>query len=284
MVDFANVCRPGMLIFQDLPNSERVALTELASGAPFSHVAIILGRNSQGHCEAIEAVGGKGLVDIVPIAEVLHRRRAKNFLKIAPEQTATHIAQTARRFQGTPYDFTYRNGNRGADGSTPLTCTELVVVAADDAPMRPTLDAVSIPAHWLNFDAPQVVRYIRQLGYSGPGDPALRHHRLTTVVDLYFHDALRTPIGERTWRSTHTVEDARYDTLPGKTLEEKYRKLLTRWKKHLPQIQHERDPDGTRNNHRFFITTKVRTYSLILFGVFPDEAQLAKQLQARLQR
>ncbi len=280
MADPIQDCRPGTLIFQDLPNegSLLVDIIEKASGNPsLSHVAMITRKRSDGTCLAIEAL--KPVAER-PLDQIIQKREAvgtRSYIKIVPAELADALTRQARKFKGQPYDYEYRNDNKDAQGYTPIYCSELIAEAGKAAGGKlAVLDAVSIPATWLDLSYPSVQKYIKEMGYSGVDDPRLKSHRVTTVVDLYFNDLLETPKGYEEAKSLLLEPRiARYDTLRGKTVDEKFKDI----KQYLARgykLKLEKDPE--RDNYRISYDTMLGRHSLILFGVFPEEKDLAQRI------
>lgn len=261
----------GMLIFERLHSCYLVDIIRAATNSEIAHVGIV--DRDGDKLVVIEAFGSA--VRVTPLDEFLGRSDGYYSVKKIdgihgnPEKVKRFI-DSARKFLGKPYDdeFRYDNGK--------IYCSELVGLAAQAAGIN--LFSVEVPVDWLDLSSKKVGEYILRLqsvgawgGYDSP---------LLPPNTLYFSDALQDVPS-----SGHSVEKSDipayelYDTLPGKTVDEKYQYVKKKYEsvKDDVDVKTRKTSQGAINYH-FRVERGGRRFGLTLFGKFSEERQLAEKI------
>jgi len=264
-----------MLIFERLPSCSLVDIIEEATDSRITHVGIVDRKGDE--WVVIEAFGSA--VQVTPLDKFLDRSGGYYSVKKIrgihgkPKKVDKFIG-AARKFLGTPYDAEFRYDN------DKLYCSELVAEAARASGVN--LFSVEVPVRWLNLDSQLVGQYIVRLkdagAWGGYDSLILPPNTLFFSNDLEDVSYSGRPIEKRGIR---VPDNVLYDTLPGGNVSEKFHYFLNNWMlSHEDRIEviKRKTSEGNFDYH-FRIEHDGLQKSLTLFGKFPEEKQLARDIR-----
>lgn len=258
----------GMLVFQALPKQGLGQIIVDATNSSIAHVGI-LHKNADDKWVVVESIGSHGIQP--PIDEFIARAPGQVWFKEIKGLTtdaANKMVRRAIELSYAPYDIRYEYGN------VEIYCSELVASAAQFAGID--LFDVDIPAAWMDRSAASVQQYLQDIHLINPGDALPKDWRVIPPNTLFYSNKLQDPAGvaaETNMPRDGMHHNALYDTVPGKSVAEKYAFLRSVWGS-ASAIVENRDPQSEKQNVHFEIKAGGQTYGLTLFRQFPEEAQL----------
>lgn len=260
----------GMLVFQSLSaKGGLVQVIQDATDSLITHVGI-LHKNENGEWVVIESIGNNGKE--TPIDTFLTRSNDivwyKKISGVSGDKASRFVREAIRLAKKYPeYDTEFEYGNNK------LYCSELVAMAAKAVGID--LFDTDVRTSWLDRNDESVVRY---LGFS-PHPANLEKWRILPPHTLFYSNKL-----EDSSNSTQNTpkgpvpSHALYDTLPGKTTEDKMAYLEQIWGKNVDRVVTEREIIDGHTHYLFKVSIGGVEYGLIFFGQFPEEEILAQKI------
>lgn len=271
--------KEGMLIFQPLPAVSRlVRVIQDATDSKITHVGI-LHKNENGKWVVIESIGNNG--EETPIDNYLIRSSQvawyKNISGLSESATSVFVNEAIRLTKKYPkYDAEFEYGNNS------LYCSELVALAAKSVGVD--LFDTDVRASWLDTNDKSTAEYLRN--FTRPKD--MEKWRILPPHTLFYSDRLEDTglIGNSTQQTLRepVPNHALYDTLPGKTTQDKMAYLEKKWGKYAGRIVSEKEIVNGHTHHLFKLNINNIEYGLILFGQFYEEELLAKEVLKRINK
>lgn len=263
--------REGMLVFQSLPNtSQLVKVIQDATDSPITHVGI-LHKNDAGNWVVIESFGNNG--EETPVDEFLGRSNNIAWFKIIDgidaKKFVAKAAELTKTYPKYDSDFKYDNGK--------LYCSELIALAAQAVGVD--MFDVDVRASWLDQTDASVARFLQ---LPRPDRPDMERWRIIPPNTLFFSNKLVDPQYAANGNSPPEAKNPKhflYDTLPGDTIVEKLTALQILSGKYA-SVENETIKGFT--HYRFKWSVSGVEYGLILFGQFPEEENLAREILKQL--
>lgn len=277
-------CIDGMLAFQPLPRKGLGMVIAEATRSDVLHVGVV--HQVDGQCVVHEAI--PPTTQDTPIDEFLKRSNGKVWYKIIGGSAKGGLGgqfakDAADRFGAYDDKFRYGNGN---ELGYKYYCSEFVAIAARNVGIA-NFFGIDIKASWLDRSSPAVAEYLKSVHRIDTNNSIPDDWRIITPRDLLYSDQLTDPpfiknASQNMPQVDVTPTHAVYDTLPGDTYRKKAAYLTRVWGTEINKVRTETDTAGGFTRYRFSIRVGDQLYSLVLFGQFADEQQLANEIKAKI--